>query len=106
MNPRRKGSRKTEYSFSLGVLRDYLKDALDNLASHGKGLNAEIENGTLTLQKASAPVLSFSGMNADLSLPDDKLRMIVRSASNLWDSFDFRAWIDVKNYEGLRESGR
>ena len=98
--PPAEGIPEEGYSFSLGVLRDYLKGALDNLASHGKGLNAEIENGTLTLQKASAPVLSFSGMNADLSLPDDKLRIIVRSASNLWDSLDFRAWIDVKNYKG------
>jgi hypothetical protein len=87
-------------SFSFAVLKDNLKGALDNLASHGSGLNARIEDGTLVLQKDSAPALSFSGMNADLSLPDDKLRISARSASNLWDSFDFRAWIDVKNYQG------
>jgi|GEM_PF-1637615 len=89
-----------EQTFSLGVLRDYLKDALDNLASHGKGLNAEIEDGTLILQKDSAPVLSFSGMDIDLTLPDDTLGIRVRSASNLWDSLDFRASMDVKNYKG------
>ena len=87
-------------SFSLGALRDSLKGAFDNLASHGKGLNAEIENGTLILQKDSAPVLSFSGMDIDLTLPDDKLGIRVRSASNLWDSLDFRARIDVKSYKG------
>ncbi len=87
-------------SFSLAALRDSLKGVLDNLASHGKGLNAEIENGTLILQKDSAPVLSFIGMNIDLSLPDDKLGIRVRSASNLWDSLDFRASMDVKNYKG------
>ena len=98
--PRAEEVPEADDSFSFGALRDNFKGALDNLALHGKGLNAEIENGTLILQKDSAPVLSFSGMNADLSLPDDKLRMRVRSASNLWDSFDFRAWIDVKNYQG------
>ncbi|MEW6145878.1 MAG: AsmA-like C-terminal domain-containing protein [Thermodesulfobacteriota bacterium] len=87
-------------SFSFGILKDNLKGALDNLDSHGSGLNARIEDGTLVLQKDSAPALSFSGMNADLTLPDDKLRISVKSASNLWDSFDFRAWIDVKNHQG------
>ncbi len=62
-----------------------------------------MENGTLILQKDRAPVLSFSGMNIDLSLPDDKLGIRVRSASNLWDSLDFRASMDVKSYKG---SGR
>lgn len=87
-------------SFSFGVLRAGFKGALDNLALHGKGLNAEMEDGTLVLQKDSAPVLSFSGMNIDLALPEDKLGIRVRSASNLWDSLDFNAWIDVKNYKG------
>lgn len=98
--PPEEGVPEEGYSFSLGALRDSLKGALDNLASHGKGLNAEIENGTLILQKDSAPVLSFSGMNIDLALPDDKLSIRVRSASNLWDALDFRASMDVKNYKG------
>lgn len=98
--PPAEGVPEEGYSFSLGALRDSLKGALGNLASHGKGLNAEIEDGTLVLQKDSAPVLSFSGMNIDLALPDDKLGIRVRSASNLWDSLDFRALVDVKNYKG------
>lgn len=87
-------------SFSFAALRESIKGALDNLASHGEGLKAEIEDGTLKLQKDSSPVLSFSGMDADLALPDDKLRMSVRSASNLWDYFSFKAWMDVKSYQG------
>lgn len=93
-------SREQEDSFSFGVFKDYVAGALGYLDSHGRGLNAEIENGTLILQKDSAPVLSFSNMNADLILPDDRLRIEVRSESNLWAAFDFRAWIDVKNYKG------
>ena len=93
-------SHEPEDSFSFGVFKDYLAGALGYLDSHGRGLNAEIENGTLILQKDSAPGLSFSNMNADLILPDDRLRIEVRSESNLWAGFDFRAWIDVKNYKG------
>lgn len=93
-------SREQEDSFSFGVFKGYLAGALGYLDSHGRGLNAEIENGTLILQKDSAPILRFSNMNGDLILPDDRLRIEVRSESNLWDAFDFRAWIDVKNYKG------
>ena len=92
--------REPDDTFSFGSFRENLKGAMDNLAANGKGLNAEIDNGTLILQKDSAPVLSFIGMYADLVLPDDKLNLTVRSESNLWDGFDFRAWIDVSNYKG------
>lgn len=93
-------TRDAEEAFSFGNLRDDIKGALDNLAAHGKGLNAEIENGTLIIQKDSAPVLNFSGMNAELTLPADRLGIRIRSASNLWTFFNFNMSIDVKSYQG------
>lgn len=98
--PRDDEAPAAEEPFSFGNLRDSIKGALDNLAAHGKGLNAEIENGTLIIQKDSAPVLSFSGMNAEISLPADRLTARVRSASNLWTFFNFNMSIDVKSYRG------
>lgn len=90
----------TEEPFSIGILRDDIKGVIDNLASHGKGLNAEIENGTLILEKDSAPVLNFSGMNALLTLPADRLNVRIRSESNLWTFFNFAMSIDVRSYQG------
>ncbi|HVY55454.1 MAG TPA: hypothetical protein VHC46_06825, partial [Thermodesulfobacteriota bacterium] len=86
--------------FSFALLREDIKGAIDNLAAHGKGLDAYIEDGTLILEKDSSPVLNFSGMNAELLLPADRLIVRIRSASNLWTFLNFAMSIDVKSYEG------
>ncbi|MFI5324184.1 MAG: hypothetical protein ACHQ6U_11815, partial [Thermodesulfobacteriota bacterium] len=84
----------------FGVFRNDAGRALSYLDAHGRGLNAEMENGTLIVQKDSAHVLSFSAVNAEIALPDDGLRVEISSESNLWGAFDFKSTIDLRDYKG------
>ncbi len=90
-----------EKDFSISTIKDTIERTLTYLGSQERGLQAEIHNGAVVLQRDGTEVISLTSFNTSLRLPDDKLSFSISSNSNLWDRLQFNGWMNVKDYKGI-----
>lgn len=85
---------------TIDDLRTSIRQTLDFLSSGERGLNAKIEDGSFVFRKNSSELITFSGLNASVLLPDDELSLQFTGNSSLWRSMTFNGRINVKSYKG------
>ncbi|MEQ9620190.1 MAG: AsmA-like C-terminal domain-containing protein [Deltaproteobacteria bacterium] len=91
------------YALSFEDLKQHIVRSLGYLEADDRGLNAEIKNGVVVLKKDGTDVLSLSGLNASVLLPDDELIVKMSSNSSFWKKLTLNGSINVKDYSGKGE---